>query len=97
MQNPFRKLSLVAIASVALAAGLALAESPVRSGSSLKHPNMAAAQKYCGDAMNKIAAAQNANEWDQAGHAQKAKDLLEQANSEFKLADEASKAEAARK
>jgi hypothetical protein len=97
MQNPFRKLFLLAVTSVALAAGLALADSPVRSVSAQKHPNMLAAQKSCNDAFNKIVAAQSANEFDQAGHAQKAKDLLDQANSEFKLADAASKAEAARK
>lgn len=33
--------------------------------------------------------AQKANEWDMQGHAQKAKDLLDQANSELKLAAQA--------
>ena len=34
-------------------------------------------------------AAQQANEWDMQGHAQKAKNLLDQVNSELKLAAEA--------
>jgi hypothetical protein len=34
--------------------------------------------------------AQRANEWDLAGHAQKAKELLDQVNNELKLAAEAS-------
>jgi len=34
-------------------------------------------------------AAQRANEWDMGGHAQKAKDLLEQVNNELKQAAEA--------
>ena len=36
-----------------------------------------------------IVSAQKANEWDMAGHAQKAKDLLDQVNSELKLAAQA--------
>jgi len=40
-------------------------------------------------AYNKIIAAQEANEWDMQGHAQKAKELLEQANQQLKLAAEA--------
>ena len=36
-----------------------------------------------------VTAAQQANEWDMAGHAQKAKDLLDQVNSELKLAAQA--------
>jgi len=52
-------------------------------------PNLAAAQKLTAQAHDKITAAQKANEWDTTGHAQKAKDLLEQANQELKLAAEA--------
>jgi hypothetical protein len=39
-------------------------------------------------------AAQKANEWDMRGHAQKAKELLEQANSELKQAAEAANKDA---
>jgi hypothetical protein len=55
-----------------------------------KHPNLAAAQRLSHQAFEKIVAAQQANEWDLAGHAQKAKDLLDQANRELKQAAEAS-------
>jgi hypothetical protein len=55
-----------------------------------KHPNLAAAQHHCDMALEKIQAAQSANEFDLEGHAQKAKDLLEQANKELKQAAMAS-------
>ena len=51
-----------------------------------RHPNLAAAQRMTENAYNKIIAAQQANEWDMQGHAQKAKSLLEQANTELKAA-----------
>lgn len=51
-----------------------------------RHPNLAAAQRMTDNAYNKIIAAQQANEWDMQGHAQKAKSLLEQANTELKAA-----------
>jgi hypothetical protein len=54
-----------------------------------KHPNLAAAQRLSENAYNKIIAAQQANEWDMQGHAQKAKTLLEQANVELKAAAQA--------
>ena len=40
------------------------------------HPNIAAAQEFCNHAIEKISAAQVANEFDMRGHAQKAKELL---------------------
>ncbi|HKV93412.1 MAG TPA: hypothetical protein VJW20_12765, partial [Candidatus Angelobacter sp.] len=55
-----------------------------------RHPNLAAAQKLAGQAYEKIVAAQQANEWDLNGHAQKAKDLLDEVNRELKQAAEAS-------
>jgi hypothetical protein len=50
------------------------------------HPNLAAAQRLSHQAYEKVTAAQEANEWDMQGHAKKAKDLLDQANNELKLA-----------
>ncbi len=73
----------------AVLAGAALAAQPARNVSARRHPNLAAAQKFCQDAYDKILAAQHANEWDMKGHAEKAKELLEQANNEMKLAAEA--------
>ena len=53
-----------------------------------RHPNLAAAQRLCAQAFEKITQAQAANEWDMKGHAQKAKDLLDQVNHELKEAAE---------
>ena len=54
-----------------------------------RHPNLAAAQHLIDQAYAKISEAQGANEWDMDGHAAKAKEHLEQANREIKLAAEA--------
>ena len=54
-----------------------------------RHPNLAAAQHMIDQAYGKISAAQDANEFDMDGHAARAKDHLEQANREIKLAAEA--------
>jgi hypothetical protein len=68
---------------------VALAQKPVRNVSGARHPNIAAAQRLSQQAFEKVIAAQQANEWDMGGHAQKAKDLLEQANNELKSAAQA--------
>ena len=62
---------------------------PARNVSGARHPNLAAAQRLAAQAYEKVVAAQKANEYDMEGHAQKAKDLLEQANQELKQAAEA--------
>ncbi|MGA2888506.1 MAG: hypothetical protein ABSE51_10675 [Terracidiphilus sp.] len=54
-----------------------------------KHPNLAAAQRFIDQAIGKVSAAQQANEFDMGGHAAKAKSLLEDANREIKMAAEA--------
>jgi F0F1-type ATP synthase membrane subunit b/b' len=59
---------------------------PAENISSKRHPNLAAAQRLCDQAFEKIQAAQGANEWDLGGHAAKAKDLLDQASREIKEA-----------
>jgi len=53
-----------------------------------RHPNLAAAQMLIEKAVNKVSAAQAANEFDMEGHAAKAKALLDQAYAEIKLAAE---------
>lgn len=63
---------------------------PVQNVSPKRHPNLAAAQRLTAQAFNKITAAQQANEFDLAGHAAKAKELLDQANEELKKAAEVS-------
>ena len=72
-----------------LLGSLAMAKKPVENVSAKKHPNIAAAQRLSEQAFQKLTAAQEANEFDMGGHAKKAKELLEQANQEMKLAAEA--------
>ena len=62
---------------------------PVRNVSAARHPNLAAAQRLSQQAWERIVGAQKANEWDMQGHAQKAKELLDEVNRELKLAAEA--------
>jgi hypothetical protein len=87
------------IASAALLAGIALIataaiaqQQPVRDISGKRHPNLARAQHQVDMAYQSVLAAQRANEFDLGGHAQKAKDLLDQANAELKQAAEVSNA-----
>ena len=75
---------------LSIVAGVALAQRPKANVSAGRHPNIAAAQRLSQQAWQRIVDAQKANEWDLGGHAQKAKDLLDQANRELKLAAETS-------
>ena len=83
---------LLGAAPLALLVSAAVAAPPVDNVSAKKHPNIAAAQRLSTQAYDKIVAAQQANEWDMGGHAQKAKDLLDQVNRELKEAAEAANA-----
>ena len=83
-------LSCSALMSCVAASALA---KPVDNVSHHRHPNLAAAQRLSTQAFEKIVAAQRANEFDLGGHAQKAKDLLDEANRELKAAAETSNAE----
>jgi F0F1-type ATP synthase membrane subunit b/b' len=83
--NTNRLLTAV-FGSLLLVGGVALADKPVRNVSGARHPNIAAAQDLSRRAFERIVAAQRANEWDMEGHAQKAKDLLDQVNNELKQA-----------
>jgi hypothetical protein len=82
----------VVLGALLLIGGVALAQKPARNVSGARHPNIAAAQRFSRQAYDKIVEAQRANEWDLQGHAQKAKNLLDQVNNELKLAAEASNA-----
>jgi len=85
-----RKVVASGIAAATLfCGGILLAQKPERDVSPRRHPNLAAAQRLCDQAFGKITAAQEANEFDMNGHAAKAKELLEQAGRELKLAAEA--------
>jgi hypothetical protein len=76
---------LPAVLGCLLLGGIAIAQ-PKQNVSGARHPNIAAAQRFSQQAYEKIVAAQQANEWDMQGHAQKAKELLEQVNNELKQA-----------
>ncbi len=85
-----RTLSRLALVSLLVAAGPSMfAQKAGKKVSGKRHPNLAAAQRFCSQAVDKINAAQQANEFDMQGHAQKAKELLEQASAELKQAAEA--------
>jgi hypothetical protein len=73
---------------LALGSGIAYAQKPAENISASRHPNLAEAQRLSRSAWEKITAAQKANEWDMAGHAAKAKQLLDEVNTELKLAAE---------
>lgn len=88
-----RFASIAMMSGLALVAGAAMAQQqPVRDISAKRHPNLAKAQRQTDAAYQSIVAAQQANEFDLGGHAQKAKDLLDQANRELKQAAEVSNA-----
>lgn len=76
------------IGSALFIGGYAVAQQPApkKNVSAAAHPNLAAAQRLTAQAFTKITAAQEANEFDLAGHAAKAKSLLDQANNELKQA-----------
>ena len=76
-------------AALLLCSSVVLAQKPAQNVSPRRHPNLSAAQNLAERAFQRILDAQKANEWDMDGHAQKAKDLLDQANKELKLAAEA--------
>ena len=84
-----KKLALVGSLSV-VSCGMAIgiAQRPAQNVNPGRHPNIAAAQRLTEQAYNRISMAQQANEYDMNGHAQRAKDLLDQANRELKAAAE---------
>ncbi len=84
-----RILVATAIVAMLFGGGALLAQKPEDNVRGKRHPNLAAAQRLCTQAFEKISAAQQANEWDMQGHAAKAKELLEQVNHELKEAAEA--------
>ena len=82
------RIAVPVLGGLLLVGGFAIAQ-PKRNINPGRHPNLAAAQRLSQQAFEKIVAAQQANEWDMQGHAQKAKELLEQANNQLKEAAEA--------
>jgi hypothetical protein len=78
-----RKLVLGSLLALSLIAGGVTVAQNVNPH---RHPNLAAAQRLIDQAIGRIDAAQQANEFDMGGHAAKAKDLLARANEEIKQA-----------
>lgn len=84
------KLFTVAITSAAITLGATLvAQNPGVNVSKRLHPNLNAAQRLIEQAIVRVTDAQKANEDDMNGHAAHAKQLLDQADAEIKLAAEA--------
>jgi hypothetical protein len=84
-----RYLPLQLLGLLLVSGAVAPAQKPKDNVSAARHPNIAAAQRLCTQAWEKILEAQKANEFDMNGHAQKAKEMLDQVNRELKLAAEA--------
>ena len=83
------RIMLGAVLCVALVGGgIAVAQKPERDINPQRHPNLAAAQELCVQAWFKVEEAQKANRDELGGHAQRAKELLEQVNHELKQATE---------
>ncbi len=83
------KRVIIGVVSCLILTGVAFAQRPKENVSPGRHPNLAAAQRHCQEAFDRVIAAQKANEWDMNGHAQRAKEMLEKASSELKEAAEA--------
>jgi len=83
-----KNLLMALLGAALFCGGMAVAQKPVQNVNPHRHPNLAAAQRLTEQAYQKIIAAQQANEFDLAGHAQKAIELLDQANKQLKQAAE---------
>ena len=79
-----RPVLLACAAAAAIASTLALAAGPEHG-----HPNIIAAREATERAINRLEAAQRANEYDMGGHAAKAEKLLREAEEQMRLAAEA--------
>jgi hypothetical protein len=66
--------------------GVVFGQSPIVNIDRRRHGNLAAAQRFIVQAYQTLDRAQQANEDQLGGHAQKAKDLLTQADGEIRLA-----------
>ncbi len=79
--------TLVVLAAITFPLTVAFAREPSHDVGR-RHPNLNEAQNLVIKAFAKVEAAQRANEFDLGGHAKKAKDALQLANDEMKLAAE---------
>jgi hypothetical protein len=82
-----RNLTLGMIVAVAMLFGTAgYAQRPEENIDPRVHPNLSEAQHLIAKAFDRLSMAQTANEFDMGGHAAHAKELLEQASHEIKVA-----------
>ncbi|HEX4782842.1 MAG TPA: hypothetical protein VH350_00785 [Candidatus Sulfotelmatobacter sp.] len=91
MRKP-RLLTSTILGATLLCCGLTLAQEPVQDIDAKMHPHLAEAQNHVVQANRAIAVAQKDNRYDMKGHAEKARNLLVEANKELKLAAEAANA-----
>jgi hypothetical protein len=88
-----KKNLLITIFMAALfCSGVGLAQAPVQDIDKKLHPNLALAQNHLVQATNYISVAQRDDKYDMQGHAEKARQLIMQANQEIKLAAESANA-----
>lgn len=80
----FASTAVFGVLSLVMLSGCA--QKPAQNIDPYRHPNLAAAQNFSAQAFDKIVAAQQANEFDLGGHAQRAKDMLVTVNDELKQA-----------
>jgi hypothetical protein len=88
---------LTSLLSAVLFCVVTLAQAPVVDIDSSKHPNLADAQKHVVAANRSVELAQKDNRYDMQGHAEKARQLLVEANEELKKAAAAANADAQKK
>ncbi|HTS59440.1 MAG TPA: hypothetical protein VMH03_17990 [Terriglobales bacterium] len=81
-----------ALLSGVLLSVVTLAQTPVVDIDAQKHPNLAAAQRHIVEATQALIKAQQENKDDMQGHAEKARQHLDQANQEIKAAAAAANA-----
>ena len=84
--------ALTAIFTAVLFCSVALAQEPVVNIDKRAHPNLAGAQQHIVEANRLITVAQKVNNDDMQLHAQKARQLLLEADQELKLAEAAANA-----
>lgn len=83
-------LGSTALAIAVAASGMVMAQqAPVSNINPAHHPHLAQAQRLAIQASQEIEAARRDNHEEMGGHGRKAQQLLDQANSELKLAAEA--------
>ena len=87
--NAAKAIILAGTVSALIGAGAVVYADPATNVSETKHPHLDKAQEQAKLAFDDLTLAQEVNHYDMGGHAKKAKELLEAACDELKLAAEA--------